>query len=709
MRAALDKLALLGQLAVRNLIDSRWKTAMIISIVALGAFMVVVGSAFFAGVDRAMRRSITGSVAGHIQVYSRDSRDALELMIGLDMDVPDITPLEDFAAVRDAVSAVPNVQAVVPMAVGNAVVGSSNSVDRALSGLRTLVNERVAGAGSAALDRRYEAQKELVRQVLRVLGHHFESADNVERVGAVADADRALMVRAQTEPFWSAFDADPYSQLELLENHVAPLAADGDPLLLRYLATDPGRFSQAFDRMHAVEGQVIPPGERGFMFSKYVYEEQIKLRAARGLDKLLQARDLRGERIAREPELQRIVGENIVAAREILLQLDPIESERVRELLQAHLHSSENQVGRLLEQFFETNDDNLEQRHAYFYRELAPLLQIYRIGVGDTLTIQAVSRSGYVRSVAVRVYGTFGFTGLEGSPHAGSLNMLDLVTFRELYGFATAEHAQEIETMRAAAGARELPRDRAEATLFGTLQAGTDTLPIHDDTGMALTSLERPAGLSTAHRARTAERYDPAQLERGTVLNAAILVKDEDRLPETMAAIERAGAAAGLPLKAVSWQTAVGPTGQFTALMRAVLYAAVLITFLVGLVIINNALVMTTLERVSEIGVLRALGAQRSTVLAMLLLESALVSLTAGALGTALGALLLAYLHRTGIPAAHEALTFFFSGPRLYPLFGESQLGVALGLVLFVSVASGFYPAWLAMHVSPRQAMQSQD
>jgi ABC-type antimicrobial peptide transport system permease subunit len=54
-------------------------------------------------------------------------------------------------------------------------------------------------------------------------------------------------------------------------------------------------------------------------------------------------------------------------------------------------------------------------------------------------------------------------------------------------------------------------------------------------------------------------------------------------------------------------------------------------------------------------------------------------------------------------------MSFFFSGPRLYPSVGVSQLLFALVTVLVVSVVSGIYPAWLAMRVSPREAMQSED
>src|SRR5262249_29413098 len=92
----------------------------------------------------------------------------------------------------------------------------------------------------------------------------------------------------------------------------------------------------------------------------------------------------------------------------------------------------------------------------------------YRIRIGDTLTIKAFTRSGYVQSVNLHVYGTFQFQGLEKSTLAGALNLMDLVSFRELYGFLTAQKLKGIEQLQKAAGAHEVSRENAEAELFGT-------------------------------------------------------------------------------------------------------------------------------------------------------------------------------------------------------------------------------------------------
>jgi ABC-type lipoprotein release transport system permease subunit len=728
-------LGVIIQIALRNLFASRWKTLIVGGIIAFGAILVVVGTSLLDGIDRAMRGSITGSVAGHIQVYSSKSKDTLEILGGLGGDSPDLEPLPDFEKLHEVLLKVPNVKAVVPMGVNTAIVTSGNTVDQALARLRDTVTRKLGGERSPELERAYATQKAHVRQIVSVLGRDAENARVIADEHAVATEDAEIMARVSSAQFWQTFDTDPYEHLEFLENSVAPLAADADMLALRYVGTDPAAFAKSFDRMQIVDGQAIPQGRRGFLFSKYVYEEQVKLKAARGLDKLKLARDVRKQTIAKDQDLQRIVRENTTGVRELLLQLDEVKNALFQEKLQKLLDSSESDVGKLLAKFFATTDENFDERYKFFYAELAPELELYRVRIGDSLPIKVFTRGGYVQSANLKVYGTFAFKGLEKSPQAGSLNMMDLVSFRELYGFMTADREREIAALRAASGAKEIDREHAESELFGTRQAdspeaaGTSSGDASGATAAAPTltaaaadarptsaaqqasdeALARVRNNARGGRSKEQAGYDPGQLETGVVMNAAVIVEDDRTIPQTMVAIEKAAKDADIPLRAISWQQAAGIIGQFVTLMRAVLYAAVLIIFVVALVVINNALVMATLERVAEIGTLRAIGAQRRFVLAMLLVEAVVIGALAGVLGVVLGSIALTILGSTGIPATSDVMTFFFSGPRLYPQLGAPQLGIALTLVMFVSVISGIYPAWLAMRVSPREAMSAEE
>jgi len=706
-------LGVVAQMAFRNLFASRLKTFIVGGIIFFGGLLVVAGNSLLDSLVASMSRSVIGSVAGHIQVYNAQSKDKLEVMGRMMMGDPDLAQLDDFAKVRASLLKVPNVKSVVPMGISGALVTSGNTIDLALEKLRNAVK---------AKDRaQIESEKSHVRQIVQVLQNDLKNAKAIQDERTIDKDDAEAVTRASSDQFWREFDQHPFEDLEFLENRIASQAADADLLFLNYVGTDFQAFQKAFDRMRIVQGTMVPPGKRGFLFSKQVYEDQLKLKAARRLDKIKEGVDAEGLSIATDPDLKRMVRENVSQVREILLQLDAAKTADFRAKLQRELGSQENDVGKLLVAFFQTDDRNLHQRYDFFYKQLAPSLDLYRVRIGDVLTIKAFTRSGYVQSVNVPVYGVFEFQGLEKSTLAGALNLMDMVSFRELYGFMSGERLAEIQQLQKAAGAHEVSRENAEAELFGskstddTAAAAPPPRHVTATTTPGVAPAMRDLGESLTGKLQREEArsrvFPPDEVKKGVVLNAAVILKDPSpkKIRETMAAIEAQGAKDGLTLKAIDWQQAAGLIGQFVNVIRMVLYVAILIIFLIALVIINNALVMATLERVKEIGTLRAIGAQRRFILAMLVIEAIVIGIIFGGLGAGLGAIAVSIVGKIGIPAKSDVWFFFFSGPRLHPFIGTSNIIAAFLIVLLVSAFSSFYPAWLAMRVTPRQAMAEEE
>ena len=106
---------------------------------------------------------------------------------------------------------------------------------------------------------------------------------------------------------------------------------------------------------------------------------------------------------------------------------------------------------------------------------------------------------------------------------------------------------------------------------------------------------------------------------------------------------------------------------------------------------------------------MRAIGAQRRFVLAMVLTETVVLGLVFGTAGVALGSAFVLWLGHAGIGAGNDFLYFFFSGPRLYPALSGGSLVGAFIVVLIVTCASALYPALMATRVSPIRAMASED
>ncbi|ELZ79971.1 ABC transporter permease [Haloferax sp. Atlit-6N] len=121
------------------------------------------------------------------------------------------------------------------------------------------------------------------------------------------------------------------------------------------------------------------------------------------------------------------------------------------------------------------------------------------------------------------------------------------------------------------------------------------------------------------------------------------------------------------------------------------------ISLVVASVAILNVMLMSTVERRGEIGVLRAVGIRRGEVLRMILTEAALMGAVGGLIG-ALGSLLVG-LAMFQLLTGNAMAVFNWSSSQ-YLLFGFAFAVVA-------SVLSGVYPAWKAANDRPVDALRS--
>jgi putative ABC transport system permease protein len=118
------------------------------------------------------------------------------------------------------------------------------------------------------------------------------------------------------------------------------------------------------------------------------------------------------------------------------------------------------------------------------------------------------------------------------------------------------------------------------------------------------------------------------------------------------------------------------------------------VALLVGGVGIANIMVISVLERRSEIGLRRALGATRRHIAAQFLTEAVLLSLLGGLVGTILG----------GAATAIYAQTQHWQVPiSALTLYG----GIGIGAALAIGAIAGLYPATWAARLAPTQALRT--
>lgn len=678
-----------------------------------GTFVFVVIGALLDSVNESMARSVIGSLAGHAQIYSSASKDELALYGAMGGD-PDLKAVTDFPAIKAELEQLENVQQVVPMGASNALISSGNIVDLTLEKLRNLYKARDGQATELALktlsrseiDAAIVSETAHMRQIIKVLQGDAEKAmkDMLDEKSLDPETVSTLSTVAG-DAFWSSFAQDPYNSLEFLENKVAPQVSDAQLMFLRYVGTDLDAFSQSFDRMQIIDGTQVPKSQRGFLIAKFFYEDQMKLKNARRLDKIDEALAA-GRTIEKDDELKRFVRENASQTRDIVLQLDATATTVAISKLQTFLKSHEPDLATLLGQFFDTTDLNFKERYAFFYQALAPMLELYRVRIGDSLTIKAFSRSGYVHAVNVKVYGTFAFKGLEKSPLAGTTNLMDLMSFRDLFGYLTADRVKELQAIQRETGAKTVTRENAEADLFGG-----DSNVVADATASVIDTDHELSGESKKYRTQDLLNrvYTQTEIDDGVVLNAAVMLKDPSRTDETIERINALSTQKGWGIKAVGWQDAAGFLGKIIGVFRVLLTIGVVFIVLIAIIVIFGAMVMATIQRTQTIGTLRAIGAQRGFVLSMVLIESILLGVAFGGAGIVVSTIFMTMWHGVGIAAPNDVAYFFFSGPRLYPDYAPANLALAFGAVLAVTLLSTVIPALMASRISPLRAMQSDE
>ncbi len=137
--------------------------------------------------------------------------------------------------------------------------------------------------------------------------------------------------------------------------------------------------------------------------------------------------------------------------------------------------------------------------------------------------------------------------------------------------------------------------------------------------------------------------------------------------------------------------------GTFFSLLNSFLLGLGGISLLVAGVSILNVMLMSTVERREEIGVLRAVGVEKRDVMRMILLEAALLGVigAAGGVVVSVGLLGLLYLF-----APVDLWILLHPTNLLYLL-----LAFTIGVV--ISVVSGLYPAWKAANERPVEALRS--
>jgi putative ABC transport system permease protein len=181
--------------------------------------------------------------------------------------------------------------------------------------------------------------------------------------------------------------------------------------------------------------------------------------------------------------------------------------------------------------------------------------------------------------------------------------------------------------------------------------------------------------------ASSSAKVNAVQSEVATILN--------QRLPATASPATAGNRGTSTPYRIQNASQLLATQTETADTFTTLLGAVAAISLLVGGIGITNIMLVTVTERTREIGIRKALGAPRRTILTQFLIEATLLSVLGGVLGVA---------------AALIGSSFEIVGVK--PAIVPSSVGLALGVSIAIGLFFGGLPAGRAARLHPIEALR---
>jgi ABC-type lipoprotein release transport system permease subunit len=270
-----------------------------------------------------------------------------------------------------------------------------------------------------------------------------------------------------------------------------------------------------------------------------------------------------------------------------------------------------------------------------------------------------------------------------------NFNILDIESFREAFHYVTADDA-----------AVEIPQEKKiilqsqnlEDSLFGDAAVVKPA-----DAGANVYRVENLIGRKVVKK--------NVDLDAGAYNVVFVKLKDDRALSRDVARINAALEAAGADARAVTWKKATGQLADMATIIRTALFVFVVFIFFVAVIVIMNTLSMAAMERVSELGMMRAVGTHKSFIAAMFFSETAFLSFLFGGAGIIAGVVSVYALGMIEITTTNRILELLFGGSVFHPVLDFWDIFTGIVELAAVTLFATIYPIRVARRITPLEAI----
>ena len=311
------------------------------------------------------------------------------------------------------------------------------------------------------------------------------------------------------------------------------------------------------------------------------------------------------------------------------------------------------------------------------------------IMIKDSIVFLGYNEKNTTMDVRLDIVGIIKFNALD--TIFGHFNIIDIESYRECLGYFSAA-SKSIKVSDEKIKLLEMENENID-TLFS--EESIFKTKIGDE-------IEETIEVSSKDRALNVNRVD---IEAGAYNVIFVKLKEKISIGDGLKKINSILKEKNLGARAVSWKKAFGLIGSMATIIKGALFGFVMVLFVVAIIIIINTLTMAALERTSEIGMMRAVGARRGFISSMFLGETAILSFIFGGFGIIFGIIAVNIIPIFNITSNNDMVQLLFGGDKFSPTLSPYVIIITIFQLILVTFIAVIYPVIVARSIKPLDAI----